>query len=451
MRYLIFSLVFLVFSSIIGFGWVFDRIYEQYIVEESHPFQGDKAHYKTIGLSLGNALDKLNINSIEQTTRNKFIDEWNSNSHFQLRLLSREDFALPDELVKLIESENELILESERYIDYYYLLQSQVEIFNFRVPKEPVKTESIDWSLIFTLIFYFVVLLVLLLWLYPLIRRLVAMRKVSQSFGEGNLSERIELGKISYIRDIETEFNRMADRIENLVSDVKLLSSAFSHDLRTPLSRIRMGFDTLSEEENKATRKEYEERISRNIDQMSELIDSLLGYARLECSVKNYDRELVEFNSLLKEIVALKEPNLIHVETTLENKVIHVKGSKNYLKMLLNNLIDNAIKHGKDRVIVRLSMDDNKVELSVSDNGVGIKLEDKADVFNPFVKAKSDIDETYSRDNRLSRPDGEGFGLGLAIAKRISDWHKGSIHLENSKSLGGAKFVLRLPVVNPPA
>jgi two-component system OmpR family sensor kinase len=95
----------------------------------------------------------------------------------------------------------------------------------------------------------------------------MALRLAAKSFGEGKLDERITPSSISYIRDIELEFNQMAKRIDNLVSDVKMLSTAVSHDLRTPLARIRFGIDTIQEVDDKTLRNELEAQLSDDVDE----------------------------------------------------------------------------------------------------------------------------------------------------------------------------------------
>jgi len=111
--------------------------------------------------------------------------------------------------------------------------------------------------LILTLLFYGAVVSLILLWLYPLVRRIQRLTVSAKYFGEGEFSERISTKPSSQLYGIESEFNRMAQRIQDLLADNKLLSTAVSHDLRTPLARLRFGVDALSEQLNSESQQDY--------------------------------------------------------------------------------------------------------------------------------------------------------------------------------------------------
>ena len=145
----------------------------------------------------------------------------------------------------------------------------------------------------------------------------MALRQTAKSFGEGNLSQRINVGSISYIRDLELEFNRMAQRIDDLVNDIKLLSSAVSHDLRTPLARIRFGIDTIQEESDPILRRKFEQRISDNVDEMVNLVESLLNYARLDQTLITLNKAPVDLVSLVNCCISNKSED--DTEVTLQS------------------------------------------------------------------------------------------------------------------------------------
>ena len=174
------------------------------------------------------------------------------------------------------------MLESNDHLALYNFLPSTGNLLILKSPLLFIVPSQTTKNYIFTLLFYATLLVVFALWTYPLARRLSALRLTAIAFGDGKLQRRVKLSPFSYISNIEVEFNRMAQRIENLLSDVKLLSSAVSHDLRTPLARIRFGIDTLQEEDDPQLRQRYQQKISANVDEMTSLVDTLLRYARLD-------------------------------------------------------------------------------------------------------------------------------------------------------------------------
>jgi two-component system OmpR family sensor kinase len=230
----------------------------------------------------------------------------------------------------------------------------------------------------------------------------------------------------------------MAQRIENLVADVKLLSSAVSHDLRTPLARIRFGIDTLKEEDNPILRRSFEEKISNNVDEMTSLVETLLSYSRLEQTMLDIKKKPVNLSQLIRQCVNSHKTEgvNIHFHQSIDN--INILADENYINMLVNNLLTNAINYGEGEVLISLKLKHELkkdcIELIIADNGDGIQTEHCEKIFLPFV-----------RDNH-SLKKVKGHGVGLAIVKRVIEWHHGSICINRSIELSGAEFVVQLPV-----
>jgi two-component system OmpR family sensor kinase len=247
------------------------------------------------------------------------------------------------------------------------------------------------------------------------------------------LDKRISPNSISYIHDIEVEFNNMAQRIENLIADVKLLSTAVSHDLRTPLARIRFGIDTLQEVEDINLRQELEDQLGDDVDEMTSLVETLLNYARLEQNRVEIQKELVNLSELIQACINRKKTN--HLNITFVNKSSNkpVLAGNKYLTMVLNNLLQNAINYGRGRVLVELFHDSHNTLVSISDDGNGVPAEQRENIIKPFFRAKNSLNEV------------KGHGIGLAIVKRILDWHNGTLTISNATELSGSKFTITLP------
>lgn len=428
MRWLSLSLVAMVLVATIGLGWVFDMVYQQYADTESSESQDEIRHAELLTKQLAHTLSRSGDSQ-------GFIDSWPGESGYQLSMISLSELVLPESLLQLLQAGEPLNLESDSDISIHYLVPDSEQILVLQIPVGNHQNNHLTGRYGFTSLFYLLLIALFLLWVRPLVDRLLQLRKTARAFGKGELSQRISVGKVSYISDLEVEFNHMAQRIEDLVSDVKLLSSAVSHDLRTPLARIRMGLDTLSEESDPDKRQQYEERINEHIDDMVELIETLLSYARFDQAMLQLEKREVSFNELLAKLVAKKQlPGKtlkLHCNETSGSFLVY--GDSTYLKMLVTNLLQNALQHACEQAQVHLERDNDNIILRINDDGAGIPEELISDIFKPFVR---------SRNSKY-----KGHGVGLAICKRVVDWHQGNIRVQPGTALKGAEFVVSLPLL----
>lgn len=427
------SLVLVVLVATIGLGWVFDFVYQQY----SDPKQSaseDKIEYAEI------LTKKMALALSNNKNATAFVTAWPAEDGYSLKIVDIESLALPPPLIADLRLGKSLNLESDSDLNIHHAIPNSNNVLVLQIPYKVNENKQFLNRYWVTSLFYLLLIALFLLWAKPLISRLLTLRDTAKAFGKGELSQRIKVGKISYISDLESEFNHMAQRIEDLVSDVKLLSTAVSHDLRTPLARIRMGLDTLSEENNPVQRAMYEKRINTHIDDMVELVETLLAYARLDQSMLAIEKTAIDLFALTEKIITNKQKEssaeqeksiLLEADTSLAHCV--VVGENTYLKMLVNNLLLNAIQHSKTTVLVKIFCRPNNAVLIVEDDGDGIPADIKTDLFKPFVRSKTN--------------NNKGHGVGLAICKRIAQWHQGSITVEKSEHLKGAKFIVKLPSV----
>ncbi|MDU0112391.1 ATP-binding protein [Psychrosphaera aquimarina] len=428
MRWLVGSLIAAILFATVGLGWLFDTIYLQYIDDNSNK-QSDVV---SVMEQLGDNVSQL-INS--SNTPHELLASWPEANDYQLTLQSVDNMPLPTPLLNQFINEKRLVLETKDHIEINFYLPAHDQRLILTAPISHAVNEPRSSAYLFTGLFYFTLLLLMLLWLNPLIKRLLILRKTAKAFGEGNLEQRVKLGSVSYIRDLEFEFNRMAQRIDDLVSDVKLLSSAVSHDLRTPLSSIRFGIDTLQEVEEPELRKRFEQLISKDVDSMIELVETLLNYARLDQAMLNIDKSKIAVAPLINQIFESKRSDtisfsLISDVNTMEFEVFADKG---YLQMLLNNLIQNALQYAVLQVTVTLKKMDHGCEIIIADDGAGIPESERENIVKPFIRG----DKTRSSV--------KGFGIGLAIVNRILHWHGGRLEIGQDEQLLGAKLTVFLP------
>ena len=427
MRSLTISLLAVILTATVGLGWLFDRVYEQYSTNDQHQDINAISVLEKMGADLATTLDKL-------PDRQKFIQLWSSKHHYNLSLMPLARFPLPKQLIKQLKLGEPLLLETEKNVAFHYYLPSSDELLIVKSPRINVIKTDDDQNYIFTVLFYIALLLLFLLWVLPLIVRLLTLRKTAKSFGEGKLNQRLKISPLSYIRDIEIEFNHMAQRIENLIGDVKLLSNAVSHDLRTPLARIRFGIDTLQEEDDPELRRRFEDKISNNVDEMTSLVETLLRYARLDQSMLEIKKDDILLSELIANCIKTKKSDVVNFTFNDLSNDVKLIGDRSYVSMLINNLLQNAVIYGNGQIQVTLNRTQNNAQIIIEDNGLGIAKEQRENILKPFVRGDS-------KNNTI-----KGHGIGLAIVKRIIDWHQGNIEIDDATELSGAKFIVTLPL-----
>ncbi len=426
MRTLTLSLLSVVLLATIGLGWMFDNFYSKYAQQSIDQQKDAITVLEQLGSNLAKSLDGLSNRSV-------FIEKWQASGQYQISIVPLSRFPLPKELLSQLKSDKPLVLETDETIAIHYYLASSDELFILIAPPILIAESNGMINFLLTGLFYLAILFLVFLWLYPLAKRLLALRKVAKAFGEGQLDERVEVGSISYIKDLEAEFNHMAQRIEGLVNDVKLLSGAVSHDLRTPLARIRFGIDTLQEEDDPVLRKRFEQRISDNVNEMVELVETLLNYARLDQAMLALNKSRVSLSALVNSAVRNKSEDKFDIKIISDKEELFVYGDPSYLMILVANLIQNACQYCKQKIEISLSEKSEFIILTISDDGNGIEPSQREQILKPFIRGNS-IEKKV-----------KGYGMGLAIVQRILEWHHGKINISDAINLSGAQFTISLP------
>ncbi len=417
MRRLAIPLLLVVLIALFGLGLALDSLFERYSFEPADEFS------QVESFATGFAQTLNSVDSPETV-----IKHWPQSSTFVATIENKNDLPLPSALAGNFESGEALVLESEQGISMHYYLPSHNKVLTINTGSGTGK-QNRGVALLFTSLFYAGTLTLVLLWLTPLLGRLGLLRTTAKSFGAGQLDRRITTSRFSYIQDIENDFNRMADKIQLLINDNKLLTSAVSHDLRTPLARLRFGIDTLAETDNPEARSQYLERVSSDLNEMEKLVNSLLRYARLDNVLEGIDKRPVDLQGLLNECISQYHDETINIQmdNSGHNKDTWlINGCIEHLATLFNNLIQNAIVHANDQLLIQTTAGDHSIEIAFCDDGPGIPVELHDQVMKPFQRGSDS-----KRD---------GYGLGLAVANRIASHHNAVVKLERCDVLGGARI-----------
>ncbi|MDP5213360.1 ATP-binding protein [Pseudoalteromonas tunicata] len=427
MRYLLISLVGVTILATASLGWLFDRVYEQYQQDQQPLTSIEMA--EALGRDLAIAMDKT-------SNTDELLSNWPNTSDYNISLSAIDEAELPQELIQQLKQGEVVILATQNTQLFHYYLSVKKQILVLESPRLTQINQYTYQQYMLTLSFYLLLILLFLIWAFPLLKQLSSLRNAAKSFGNGKLDEQIPANSISYIRDIELEFNTMARRINSLVGDVKLLSTAVSHDLRTPLARIRFGLDTLEEVVDDKHRNRLQQKLGKDVDEMTLLVEALLNFARLDQQTLTLKKVSVALVELINECIESKQSEKVEIGFSCSASQTRVIADRNYLKMVFNNIIQNAINYGQGKVIITLESDKNSFIFRVSDNGKGIAVDLREQIVKPFIRA-AQSDSNY-----------KGHGVGLAIVKRVLDWHNATLVIGDSKELSGAEFKVLLPKNN---
>lgn len=256
-------------------------------------------------------------------------------------------------------------------------------------------------------------------------RPLLALERAAKGVGRGEIPPPLAEKGTSEIRSVTRAFNQMSKGIQALEEDRALLMAGISHDLRTPLTRIRLATEMMSPEDSYLA-----EGIISDTEECNEIISQFMDY------LKPVNRESfieVDLNDISQDL-ANSEGNRHHIEIeTALNTLKPAFGSPIAMKRAVSNLVVNAVRYGNGWVKISTGMTaDNKLcWVCIEDNGPGIPKDQVAKLFEPFTRGDT------ARGS-------EGTGLGLAIVKRIISQHNGSV-VVNNRSEGGLKVQLSFP------
>lgn len=271
----------------------------------------------------------------------------------------------------------------------------------------------------------------------PMQRKLKQVNNALNVMQKGDMSIRVPVEGNEEMASLASSYNSMSDHIQRLIEAQRELMRAVSHELRTPVARIRFGMEMLVDEEEYEYRQQQVEMIDKDIEALNTLIDEIMTYAKLEQGMPSLDLEEIVLFEVLDQVVveteALKTNKNIELLPPPLN--LTVDAERRYLHRVVQNLVGNAVRYCENTVQVSGGINaQGMAYICVEDDGAGIPEEDRARVFEAFARL----------DDSRTRASG-GYGLGLSIVSRIAYWFGGSICVDQSPKLGGARFVMEWP------
>ncbi|WP_372972344.1 ATP-binding protein [Marinobacter sp.] len=266
-----------------------------------------------------------------------------------------------------------------------------------------------------------------------------SVESVAVRIARGDLEARVEPGQGNLVSRLARSFNGMAEQIQRLVAVQREMIHAVSHELRTPVARIRFGVQMIETARDEQALQRQLDGIDNDIQELDELIDEILTYARLEQGGPVFSLRPASVTGIVRQVV--EEQQVLHPATTIEAVIPEQSElfaesdiEPRYLHRAIQNLVGNACRYASGRVRVSCLLDEENCRVDVEDDGPGIPEQEWEKVFSAFAR----LDDSRTRNSG-------GYGLGLSIVRRILFWHGGQSFVGRSDDLGGARFSLVWP------
>ena len=353
----------------------------------------------------------LNIELVKnKNLENKYTERWFSPIDRTLRRELKSSFGT-EEFWFDTTSYKELIDLRIKYQDGY---------FKFLVPRDRVTSSSARIFALWITVPAIIMVIISLIFLKNQTRPITNLARAAERFGKGEDVEEFRPSGALEIRQAGYEFDKMRKRILRHLNQRTEMLSGISHDLRTPLTRMKLQIAFIKD-------KDLAAKLAEDINEMEKMLNEYLQFTSSSYVEKD---EMFNLSELIEEIVTKYDNENIQKDLLPR---IYINGRKNLINRCLNNIIDNALKYG-NKVQIKLNKENTNIFIIIDDDGFGIPKEEYENVFKPFYK----IDKGRA-DSKSS------VGLGLSIASDIVRSHGGNIVLDKSK-MNGLSVKIFLPV-----
>tara|TARA_B100000945_G_C20411754_1_gene612938 strand:- start:597 stop:1916 length:1320 start_codon:yes stop_codon:yes gene_type:complete len=307
---------------------------------------------------------------------------------------------------------NDYWFDTVTYIDLVDLrISGKDEVIQIFFPKSKIAPSSVRIFVLWITLPSLILILIAILFLRNQTRPIVKLSKAAERFGRGERVDDLRPSGASEIRKAALEFDKMMKRINRHLNQRSEMLSGISHDLRTPLTRLKL---QLAMMDNKDAAK----KMASDIDEMEKMLNDYLQYSK---SQSEEDYVSINLSDLLQDILNNYDNSKYHLHI---NKDIRIQGRKNLIRRSISNILENGLSYGS-KVFVDIKKSISSAIIIIEDNGPGIPKKEYENVFKPFYR----IDKSRSLNK-------SGVGLGLSISQDIIKSHGGNISLSESKHNG---------------
>lgn len=361
--------------------------------------------------------DKNNLDFLTDSYKNNFnfeigINKENFPNISGERKFSPMDRSLRRELKSTFGNNNYWFNTSKFKNAVEIKIRSENEVIEFLVPKDMVSASSVRLFLLWTTLPSIVLIIIALIFLKNQTKPLVKLAKAAERFGKGDYVNDFRASGSQEIRKAAFEFDRMAKRINRHLNQRAEMLSGISHDLRTPLTRLKLQLAMLKQ-------KDISESMSKDIDEMEKMLNDYLQFAKTQVQEPS---TIINLNDLLLSI--RNKFNNNNFTFNESSDLIELKGRLTALQRSFENIIQNGLTYGK-KVNVEIQKGNRLATILFEDDGPGIPEDQYKNVFKPFFR----LDKSRSLNQ-------SGVGLGLAIVEDVINSHGGNIQLGKSKKNG---------------
>ena len=307
---------------------------------------------------------------------------------------------------------NNYWFDTVTYIDLVDLrVQTNDQVIQIFFPKDKIAPSSVRVFVLWITLPSIILILIAILFLRNQTRPIVKLSKAAERFGRGEKVDDLRPSGAAEIRKATIEFDKMMKRINKHLNQRSEMLSGISHDLRTPLTRLKLQLAMTD-------KKDTARKMASDIDEMEKMLNDYLQYAK---SQSEEDYIEININDLVLNILRNFDSSKYDLKT-IEN--VNIYGRKNLLKRSFSNIIENGLSYG-DKIFVEIKKSVGNAIIIIEDNGPGLSKKEYENVFKPFYR----VDKSRS----LNR---SGVGLGLSISQDIVKSHGGNIQLSESKYKG---------------
>ena len=380
---------------------------------------------KNITRSLVSQLQTIQeIYSNDQKNLDFLTDSYKNNFNFEIgvskevfpstsgeRKFSPMDRSLRRELKSVFGNNNYWFNTSKFKNAVEIKIKSNSEVIEFLVPKEMVSASSVRLFVLWTTLPSVLLIIVALIFLKNQTKPLVKLAKAAERFGKGDYVNDFRASGSLEIRKAAFEFDRMAKRINRHLNQRAEMLSGISHDIRTPLTRLKLQLAMLNQ-------KDLSEKMSRDIDEMEKMLNNYLQFAKTQAQENTSKINIVSLFDSIKDQFNNEKLKIFNEDE------IELEGRPIALRRSFENIIQNGLTYA-NRVVVKIQKGNNRALIIIEDDGPGIPEDQYKNVFKPFFR----LDKSRSLNQA-------GVGLGLAIVEDIINSHGGSIQLGKSKQEG---------------
>ena len=322
------------------------------------------------------------------------------------------------------------LIDADNNTSYLHEAESIDAIIRLGPIVEP--TDSLLLNLLPPL-FYLSIFVVVGLWLRPLLRDINVISDGAQRFAADYREPLSTARQTTELTALAKNLDEMTARLSGVLRSQKELIAALSHEMRTPLARIRFALAVIGDRSDEKLSEELA-AMNDDVQEIDDLIASMLNYARLDHPDIKMHWQAVPARAWLEQVTNKSRTDAVQIEGHIEDAPDKVWMDPRLMELALSNLLVNATKYTENNVRCSLAQKDKHYALTVEDDGKGIPEDVRGQVFKAFTR----IDDSRNRETG-------GYGLGLAVVARVAELHGGTATVNSSPSLGGARFLISWP------